>query len=51
MKKAFFCDSYGRDCLGSDAMAYIDGRWSVKTIGLKMVEYYRIGAGIYSINS
>lgn len=39
MRNAFFCDCNGRDHCGSDAMAYIDGRWSAQTIDRKMAEY------------
>ena len=39
MKKAFFCAASGKDHTGSDAMAYIDGRWSERTIHRKMSEY------------
>ena len=39
MKTAFFCDVNGEDHTGSDAMAYIDGRWSERTIYRKMREY------------
>ena len=38
-KIAFFCDENGKDHIGSDAMVYIDGRWSAKTIARKMQEY------------
>ena len=38
-KIAFFCDANGNDHIGSDAMVYIDGRWSAKTIARKMQEY------------